>query len=154
MKEPTVPLSDVNGILADLLATMRAVLGGQFVGLYLYGSLALGDFNSATSDIDLIAITADELPASRVSGLQRLHARFGESGSPWGSRLDVMYLPIQALHFDVSPTALFPQIEKDRAFGLYPVGSGWVIQLYTLREHSLVVAGPDPTNLIVPICAR
>lgn len=151
MKEPTVPLPEVNRVIADLSATMRAVLHQQFVGLYLCGSLALGDFDSATSDIDLIVITADTLTASRVSGLERLHARFSESGSPWGSRLEVMYIPIQALHIDVPAAALFPQIEKDRAFGLYPVGSGWVIQLYTLREHSLVMAGPDPTSLIAPI---
>jgi hypothetical protein len=151
MKESITPLSEINGLLTDLSAAMQTVLQRHFVGMYLYGSLALGDFDPGTSDIDMMVITDGELPASDVAGLERMHARFGESGSPWASRLEVVYIPTNALQIDVAPTALFPQVEKDREWGLYPVESGWVIQLFTLREHGLVVAGPDPTSLIAPI---
>jgi hypothetical protein len=29
--------------------------------------------------------------------------------------------------------------------------SGWIFQCYTLREHRVVVAGPDPRTLIDPV---
>jgi hypothetical protein len=45
MSSPT-PYPDVNAILNVLLAAVRAILGNQFVGFYLYGSLASGDFDS------------------------------------------------------------------------------------------------------------
>ena len=43
---------DVNAVLAELSASVQTVLGHHFVGMYLYGSLALGDFNPRSSDID------------------------------------------------------------------------------------------------------
>ncbi|HEX6509416.1 MAG TPA: aminoglycoside adenylyltransferase domain-containing protein [Chloroflexota bacterium] len=138
-------------MLIDFVASVRAALEPSFVGAYLTGSLALGDFDAGTSDIDIIVVTDGELPASVVAGLDRLHTRFRASGSLWAPRLEAAYVPLNALHIDVPPTALFPQVEKDREFGLYPVESGWVMQLCTLREHDLALAGPDPRSLIAPI---
>jgi predicted nucleotidyltransferase len=39
---------------------MQAVLRDRFIGLYLGGSLALGDFDPQRSDIDFVAVTVDE----------------------------------------------------------------------------------------------
>jgi hypothetical protein len=143
----------VNEVLRQLLAALRADLGRHFVGMYLSGSLALGDFDPTTSDIDSIVITDADLPSSVVAALGRTHARLGSSGSPWASRLEVAYIPMDALRINVPATARFPQLEKDRALGLYPPESGWVIQLSTLREHGVVVTGPDSRSLIPPIAA-
>ena len=45
---------EINKILDLLLSSATAVLGNQLVGMYLYGSLASGDFNLETSDIDFL----------------------------------------------------------------------------------------------------
>ena len=45
--------------------------GGSLVGLYLYGSLATGDFEEHVSDIDLIAVLTDVPDASLVRRLRR-----------------------------------------------------------------------------------
>jgi len=42
--QPT-PYQDVTVFLDLLLSSMQAILGDHLVGLYLGGSLALGDFN-------------------------------------------------------------------------------------------------------------
>lgn len=41
----------------DLLNAFRTVLGGDLIGVYLHGSLAMGCFNPEWSDVDLLAIT-------------------------------------------------------------------------------------------------
>ena len=119
--------------------------------MYLYGSLALGDFDPRSSDIDYIVVTDGELPDRAVRGLERVHARFSAGSSPWSARIEAAYIPQDALHPNVPATARYPQVEKDRAFGLYPVESGWVLQLHTLREHGVAVEGPDPRELVPPI---
>ncbi len=48
---------------------------GLVEGLYLTGSIALGDFRPQTSDIDFLAETADHLDAPALSALARTHAR-------------------------------------------------------------------------------
>jgi hypothetical protein len=150
----STPYPGVNVALAELSAAVQAVLGSHFVGMYLYGSLALGGFDPSTSDIDFIVVTDKELPDSIVDALEGMHARFAVGGSPWSARIEAAYIPRDAVHIDVSATERYPQIERERPFGRYPVESGWVIQLYTLREHGVVIAGPDPRNLVAPIAAN
>lgn len=49
-------LPPVTEILNTLLASLQDSLGENLVGLYLRGSLALGDFIPETSDLDVLAI--------------------------------------------------------------------------------------------------
>src|SRR5258708_10831712 len=83
----------VNAILQDLLSGARGVLGEQFVGLCLYGSLSSGEFNSDTSDIDFVIVTEGELPAATVAGLEALHQRLWAAGSYWAAHLEGTYIP-------------------------------------------------------------
>ena len=51
---------DINILLDILLSRMQAILGEKLVGLYLDGSLVIGDFDPYISDIDLVAaLSAD-----------------------------------------------------------------------------------------------
>src|SRR5690242_3275903 len=93
--QPT-PYADVNAVLAHFLRQIRAVLGGQFRGMYLDGSLALGDFNPQTSDIDFIVTTATTLSDNHFLSLRDLHARFNASDSPWATEVEAVYLPENA----------------------------------------------------------
>ena len=43
----------IGALLDELLTQMQAVLGDKLVGVYLYGSLVVGDFYDAISDVDL-----------------------------------------------------------------------------------------------------
>ena len=88
---------DVNVFLGLLLANLRAVLGDQLVGLYLGGSLALGDFNPQRSDVDFAAVTRDELPPELVAALEQMHARLWATGTRWARKLDGSYVPQQVI---------------------------------------------------------
>lgn len=52
---------EVDALLKGLLAEMQCVLGEWLVGLYLYGSVVMGDFDLGISDVDLLAVTEAEL---------------------------------------------------------------------------------------------
>ena len=51
---------EVNQLLQKLLKETQTILEGQFVGMYLFGSLTSGDFDQ-DSDIDVVIVTADEI---------------------------------------------------------------------------------------------
>jgi hypothetical protein len=74
---------------------MQAILGEQFIGLYLGGSLALGDFNPHRSDIDFVAVTVDELPPKLIIALEEMHTRLWATGTKWARKLDGSYVPQQ-----------------------------------------------------------
>ncbi|MEO7019942.1 MAG: nucleotidyltransferase domain-containing protein [Ktedonobacteraceae bacterium] len=46
------------------------ILGTQIVGLYLYGSLSLGDFDPASNDVDFLVVTEGELPEETLEQLR------------------------------------------------------------------------------------
>ena len=48
-------------VLDELRSRIRLIFGEQLLGLYPYGSLILGDFNPAISDIDLVAVAKHEV---------------------------------------------------------------------------------------------
>ena len=148
--QPT-PYADVNEALHELLVQAQTVLRSHFVGMYLSGSLALGDFNPHSSDIDLVIATDAPLSEALFAALQEMHARFAAGGSPWAAKLEAVYIPEQALRRDALTGAAYPVLEKGRALVMDHLESGWSVQCYTLREHGLAVAGPAPRTLVDPV---
>jgi hypothetical protein len=150
------PYADVNGVLAELLHETRSVLGAALVGIYLTGSLALGDFDPQSSDLDVIVVTAHALDESKIAALQQWHARFAAGPSPWAGRIEIVYVPqaVLAAPLDIyapNAQARYPQVEKERGFFVDHLEEGWLVHCYTVREHGVVVAGPDPRTLIPPV---
>jgi hypothetical protein len=121
------------------------------LGLYLYGSLALGDFDPHASDIDFIVLTQGEIPEKQFVALREIHTIFNQSSSPWSGKIEAAYIPLDALKHPSSSTALYPQIEKETGFIRSALEIVWVFQRYTLREHGVIVAGPSPRDLIDPV---
>jgi len=148
------PYAGVNAVLRDFLTSAQTILGDHFVGMYLYGSLALGAFDRHGSDIDFVVVTDADLSNELFVALHDLHARFNAGGSPWRAKIEAAYIPQGALRPNVPTIARYPQIEKGGALVMDHLESGWVIQCYTLREHGVVVAGPNPRTLIDPIDPR
>jgi predicted nucleotidyltransferase len=68
------PYRGLDEILIDYAHTSRAVLGDNFVGLYLLGSLAIGDFD-LTSDVDFMIVTNSELSRDQVELVQPAHTK-------------------------------------------------------------------------------
>ena len=140
---------DVNVFLGQLHGNQRAVLGDWLVGLYLGGSLALGDFNPESSDIDFTAVTRDELPPELVGELEQMHARLWAGGTKWARKLDGSYVPQQVFRRWTPDHAPCPFVEGNE-FYLTQQGSA-VIQRHILRARGVVVGGPEPHTLLDPV---
>jgi hypothetical protein len=142
---------DVDHVLRWFLAQVQALLGAKLVGMYLYGSLALGDFDSATSDIDFIIVTEAGLAPAFIDALRDMHDRFDQSGSPWSGRIEAVYAEREALRRFPPGEEAYPQVEKGRDLFVEPLEMGWIFQCFTLRRHGVVLAGPAPRVLIPPL---
>ena len=87
---PTGPTSfeDVNTILHLMLRKVQAILGTQLVGFYLYGSSPLGDFDPASSDIDFLIVTAEDVAEEARERLRDMHADIASSNLAYATRLE------------------------------------------------------------------
>ena len=88
----TTKFPELNEALDDLVSSVQDVLGENFVGLYMQGSIAVGDFDEH-SDADFVVVTEQELSDEQVADLQEMHARIFDCGKEWAKHLEGAYFP-------------------------------------------------------------
>jgi hypothetical protein len=143
---------EITGILDALLPGIRAALGDNLVGLYLRGSLALGDFIPETSDIDLLAVTERPVADAEFTALAALHARLATSPHPFANRVEIAYIDRAALR-RFEPGVRHPTLGQGEALAWSEHRDNWILERWTVRERGLTLLGPDPRTLIDPISA-
>jgi hypothetical protein len=148
--QPT-PYAEVNVVLGELLTGVRRILGPDLHGMYLYGSLALGDFTPHRSDIDVVVVTAGELPDEQTAALQALHSDLATRHVPWGAELEVTYIPQPALRRYDPVHARYPSIQRGERLVVEAQDSSGLIQRHVLREHGITLAGPPIREQIDPV---
>lgn len=151
-KTGPTPYDDLNDVLARFLAGVHEMLGQSLCGAYLQGSFALGDADEH-SDVDFIVVTQDEVSEAQAVDLQALHERLYRLESPWAQHLEGSYISKEKLrHVDPSRAPLLyldngaTRLERDNHCNT-------AVVRWTLREHGVVLSGPDPKSLIDPIAA-
>lgn len=144
--KPT-PYKDVNEVLNLLLSEVKEILGDQFVGMYLYGSLSSGDFNPETSDIDFLVVTDHSLSEEKIGCLETMHKQAWASSVKRAGKLEGAYVPRELIRRHDPGGAACPTVNEGQ-FYLAPLGSDWIIQRHVVREVGIVVEGPDPKTLI------
>jgi len=147
------PYAEVNALLRRLLDGARERLGRHLVGMYLYGSLAAGDFSPESSDIDFLVVTDEDLTEEQFLSLKEMHARIAEAGgSKWVTELEGSYIPLRALRRYDPRDARHPHI--DRGGGRLDIeqhDTDWIVQRHVLRERGVALAGPPVETLIDPL---
>lgn len=83
-------LEDHIGLLHDFTEMSRTVLGGNLAGIYLHGSAAMGCFNPAKSDLDLILVVKNDIPDAQKLAFMEEVVRFQEHAPAKGLELSVV----------------------------------------------------------------
>jgi hypothetical protein len=144
------PYPYVNVVLEILLAELRTTLGDYFIGLYLHGSLASGDFDPGHSDIDFLVVTTEALPENILPALEAMHQRIWNSGLEWAKKLEGSYIPKNSLYRYNPADPPRPGIYEGKVL-TFRHEIHWVINRHILRENGVVVSGPPIRPLIAPV---
>lgn len=149
--QPT-PYPDVNALVLELLRGVQTILGSHFIGMYLDGSLAHGDFDQA-SDVDFVVVSDEDISEELFSALYALHTRIAMLNVWWATQLEGSYFSQQALRRYDPTHAWHPNLERGVGERLKMVqhDEGWLIHLSILRERGITVVGPAPQTLIDPV---
>lgn len=149
------PHDDVNAVLNTLLTSTKGVLKEQFLGMYLFGSLANGDFDQS-SDIDVLVVTKDKISDALFSMLSSMHNQIATLNSPWATQQEVSYIPQNALRRFDPTNNTHPHLDRGDGEKLHLMvhANDWIIQRHILYEHGVIVEGPGPQTLIDPVTAN
>jgi len=145
--------ADVQVVLARLLEGVNLALGDDLVGVYLFGSVATGDYEPGISDVDTVALLRSDLTAAQLAALDRLHRDIADEMPVWDERVEVVYLSTRALRDLRVRTSAAARISPGELFHAIEVDRGWLIDWYRLREVGVALSGPPATS-VVPTITR
>ena len=153
MRYPT-PYPELNAVLATFLEQTQNILLENFVGLYLTGSFALGGFD-LHSDLDFVVVTHSELTGAQEAALQIMHGQIYDleinwSATLWARHLEGSYISKTLLERpDPNKTPLF-YLDNTARVLVRSTHCNTLVVRWTLREHGITLAGPDPKTLVEP----
>lgn len=143
-----------NKLLQNLTAELEEKLGHNLIGIYLYGSLATGDFVDKLSDIDLLIIIKDEINQEQLKMLSSLHAKFNASHRGWSKRIDVAYLSTNDLETFESKSSKAIVSDGDGGLEIVDTPEYYLIDWYKVQEHALDLYGPTVTTFMPHITSE
>ena len=154
MTHSFTPYPDINDLLTFLLEHIQAILGEQFVGMYLYGSLTTPDFDYDSSDIDYLVVTRDAIRGEKLDALIAMHRQIGKQDSKWATEIEASYIPLAAIRRHSPIPMEHPHIDRGGCTLLVePHHMDWIIQRHVLLTRGIVIAGQPINTLIDPIAA-
>jgi len=134
---------DVAQFFAMFLRHFQEVLPDCLHGYYLYGSMTLGAYHLAASDLDFLAVLARPLEPEEWQTLERLHRSLNRK-YPLARRLEGEYVPLPDLQQGNLANG-YPRFNHGKYCGLNPVMTLYWHQLHTAGVR---VAGPAPETLL------
>jgi len=150
MDHPPIPYPDLDSVLTELVASVRAALGDNVVGVYLQGSFAVGDFDR-DSDVDFVVVTREELSDDHVAALQEIHRRVYHLDSPWAQHLEGSYFPAAILHDRHQCGTPLWYLDHGSESLVRSDHCNTIVVRSVLREFGVVLDGPPPATLLDPI---
>lgn len=140
----------VNNAIKKLNDLIKGILGDNYFGMYIHGSLALGDFDTNTSDIDFMVVVNNQLSQNDFLKLKQMHENFRNSDSYWSNRFEGSYVEFSWLREYLPPALTRPYCNNDE-FKLELYGYEWTLELFILREFGICIEGEDLKQFIPQI---
>jgi len=139
---------DVDRFLDRLRRQVESVLGSEFRGMYIGGSLALGAFDRA-SDIDVVIATREDV-RRRLPDLELVHRQLARERVWFATELECIYMSEVGLRRFDRAHAVHLKLDRGPGQGLQidTMDESWVVHCHILRTAGITWAGPDPTMLI------
>jgi hypothetical protein len=144
------PYPELNAVLDQFVRAAELALGDRFIGAYLQGSFAVGDFDEH-SDADFIVAVRDELKPEQVARLQQLHRDLYNLPVQWAKHLEGSYFPAALLRSSDGAGASLWYLDHGNSALVQSSHCNTLVVRVVLREYGITLAGPSPSELIDPI---
>jgi len=162
MNKLMTPYKELDIVLENYAQELKKTLKDNLVGIYLQGSLAIGDFDM-TSDVDFVVVINSELTDKEVESIQQIHDEVYKQDNRWVKRLEYSFFPKDKLNEISSPFENGKENKiKERKLWYFDNGSKTIkksdhdntlVVRWTLREKGVSLVGPNPkeyVNLVNP----
>jgi aminoglycoside adenylyltransferase-like protein/nucleotidyltransferase-like protein len=148
---PSEPYPELRQVLETFVSGVQDAVNANFVGAYLVGSLATGDFDR-DSDIDFLVVTDGELTNPQVESLRALHVAMHGLDCDPAQHLEGSYIPKNLLNGagQVGTQPLWYIDNGSTVLELSLHDNNWHVR-WVLRERAITMSGPDPKEMVQPV---
>lgn len=140
-------------LVAELATAVAAALGDELVGLYVFGSLVVGDFDVERSDLDLLAVVGSPVGERHVSRLATAHAGFVADRPDWTDRVELLCAPRAVLAAFPAGAGEVVRVSPGEPLHRTRMSPHWLADLYAAQERGVVLVGP-PVADVLPRISR
>ena len=137
-------------LLHDLTAGIRTALGEKLLGLYLWGSYVVGDFDPRISDLDLVGVLAADVDETEFATLAQMHDELAAKYRAWAGRIEVRSATVATLD-DPAAGGEIVSISPGEPLNRRRSDERWQIDWYVARERGIALHGPPMKELLAPI---
>lgn len=150
-KVPNHPYKELREVLHIFVTDVQAELAENLVGIYLVGSLALGDFD-LDSDVDFLVVLNTELSAENVSHLQAIRGKVYEIDCYPARHLEGSFISVGTLNdWDaVGEKKLYYFDNGSTTFEQSVHDNNWHVR-WILRESGITLTGQEANTLLPPV---
>jgi hypothetical protein len=140
-------------VLEELVTRLGTVLGGELVGVYLQGSLAVGGFDEH-SDVDFVAAVVREPGPGQVEALQTMHGQVHRLRSEWARHLEGSYFPLDILRQPLMRGRSLWYLDNGAGRLVLSDHCNTLLVRRVVRESGVALCGPAPGTLVDPVSDR
>ena len=144
------PYADLNVVLCELVTRVRNVVADNFIGAYLQGSFAVGDFD-IYSDVDFLILLKKDICDDQLPTLQALHADIFKLDCAWAQHLEGSYIPKAALERLPPPPRKFLYLDHGSTELVRSAHDDSLVVYWSLRERGITLVGPEPGSFVAPV---
>jgi predicted nucleotidyltransferase len=144
------PYPELNQVLSELLSRIQHILENDFIGAYLQGSFAVGDYDQH-SDVDFIVVVEDDLTSHQVDALQIMHDQIYQLDSEWSKHLEGSYFPKEIWRYHSKRGLQLWYLDNGARSLVRSDHCNTNLVRWIVREKGVTLAGPPPKSLVEPI---
>lgn len=144
------PYPELKKVLSELVLRVQNILREDFIGVYLQGSFAVGDFDQH-SDVDFIVVAGSDLTSHQLDALQAMHDQVYQLDSEWAKHLEGSYFPKEILRKHTRTGMKLWYLDHGARSLIRSDHCNTNLVRWIVREKGVTLAGPPPESLIDPI---
>lgn len=135
---------EVKQLMEQYIVELKGIFSDEkIVGVYIYGSIALGAFHIETSDVDFVTVISDSVNEAEKQQIIELHKKI--SKSTLGKRMDGMYIPLADLgkyNHEINEYVYCADGKAD--IGHWDINA---VTWWTLKNQGITVSGKEVEDL-------
>lgn len=139
---------DLRPLLDDLRGRLRSLLSERLVGLYLFGSVATGDYVAGVSDVDLLVALRSDLDRDEARLLTSMHHELVVAHPAFDNRVEALYISVDALQSFRQRRSRIGVISPGEPLNVKEAGTDWLMNWFLVQEYGIRLLGPDPRQFI------